>query len=366
MVRFEELVDFIERRAPFDLQESWDRSGVWLGLSKDARAVAVALEIEDFNEEIIQSADVLIVHHPPFLKSEAEMSEIQRKTFEKAKKAGKSLIVMHTNADVCRNSFVDLILKKASVTDAVPFKNAYVKRSKVIVFVPPESVDSILNLLKSEGLSNVGFYAACAFMSHGKGHFCALHGANPYVDFAENCEAGEEIRIEFEVPCEHLERAVSKIADLHPYEEPVIDVYEVRRFVKGAGLGRIFELQSSAEELVEAIIRLGIKVEDVVLVKNAAGKTVFVPGSGRNLVLDVIKYSADTFVSGDLGYHDKKNLTQQGINLIEVNHATVESFFVEWLEDELSQFFGERLKILRREHESNRAAQKSSGSQPAD
>lgn len=353
MVSFDELLEFLQRRAPFDLQENWDRSGVWLRFSDFIKSVSVALEIEDFDEERFEAADVLIVHHPPFLKSEGEMSQTQRRAFEKAKKKGKSLIVMHTNADACRNSFVDTILKKAGIENFRPFKKAYLDRAKVAVFIPVEDKDLFLNFLKEEGISNIGFYSACAFMCQGQGHFCALRGANPYLNAGDGCCLSEEIRLEFEVPFKELDHAVSKIADLHPYEEPVIDVYSVRRFVKDAGIGRVFEFENSIQKLLETFIGLGIKVEDVSTVKEKAGKTVFVPGSGRNFVADVIKYSADTFISGDLGYHDKKHLSQQGINLIEVNHASIESFFVEWLESELEKFFDNRLKIVRREHEGN-------------
>lgn len=349
MIAFKEFFVFLSRIAPFELQEDWDRSGVWFSEAELLKSVGIGLEIEDFSLEEVEKIDAFVVHHPPFLKEGSELAPLKRNLLAKLNQAKKSLIVMHTNADKCRDSFVDLILEKIGVRDGVPLKKAFVRKAKIATFIPPLVTDDFLSFLKEKEISRIGFYDACAFMTEGVGHFCPDRGASPFIGKKEECNKEAEIRLELEADIERIEEIVEGIEGIHPYEEPIIEIYEMKRYVKGAGLGRVFSYEGSIDELVESFRNLNIGVEDYQKAGERAGKVVFVPGSGRNLFRDVIKYSADTFVSGDLGYHEKKDLLQAGINLVQLNHGSVERYFVEWLKNRLVSYFGNQIKIISKE-----------------
>ncbi|MCX7832019.1 MAG: Nif3-like dinuclear metal center hexameric protein [Actinobacteria bacterium] len=348
MVSFDELLDFLDRLASFELQEDWDNSGVWLKGKDNLNVVAVALEVEDLTELDIGSIDALIVHHPPYLKSKGNLSPVVKKILELMETEGKSLIVMHTNADSTANSYLDYMLDKIGFSNALPFKRTYQRSYKVVTYVPIEYEKSILNILAANKISRIGFYDACAFSSQGTGQFCSLKGSNPRFGEMNKCNRIEESRIEFIASLKELDMVVGIIEEFHPYEEPLIEIYEVRRYRKGTGIGRAFDFEGSFKDFYNLLLSLGIEVEDSIQTKDKAGKVVFLPGSGRNFVKDVIKYSADTFVSGDLGYHEKKDLIQHGLNLIQVNHASAERYFIDWLESQLISFFGEKIKLLGR------------------
>ncbi len=51
-----------------------------------------------------------------------------------------------------------------------------------------------------------------------------LEGSNPYQGSVGHIEVAEEMRIEFVVKEEELEKAVEAVRRVHPYEEPAIDV----------------------------------------------------------------------------------------------------------------------------------------------
>lgn len=51
-----------------------------------------------------------------------------------------------------------------------------------------------------------------------------LEGSSPYRGTVGRIETAEEIRLEFAVGEKDLKDAVRAVADIHPYEEPAIDV----------------------------------------------------------------------------------------------------------------------------------------------
>jgi hypothetical protein len=57
-----------------------------------------------------------------------------------------------------------------------------------------------------------------------KGTWRPLPGANPYNGTVGKIEVADEMRIEFAVKEKDLEKVVRTIAEVHPYEEPAIDV----------------------------------------------------------------------------------------------------------------------------------------------
>ncbi len=51
-----------------------------------------------------------------------------------------------------------------------------------------------------------------------------LEGSNPFRGRVGEIETAAEVRIEFAVREEDLQTVVARIAEIHPYEEPAIDV----------------------------------------------------------------------------------------------------------------------------------------------
>ncbi len=336
MIKLEDLMFTLDQIMPFNLSEDWDNSGLILRGKESIKRIGISLEMEEVPAESL-NIDCLIVHHPPFFKSESEMSSVQGKVFRELIDSKTSLIVCHTNADLAKNSFVDYAVKMLGFKPKKPVVPAYEKKYRIVSYVVKEEAEKILKFIRDRKYSKIGLYYGCAFVSHGKGFFCASPGSNPALGMPRECSEIEEARVEFEVSENEKDIAVSELAEIHPYEEPVIEVYEVTRFIRGGGVGRVFQAKITVRELVNRLEKAGMKPIDFLEHKKEAGKVIIIPGSGRSFVDNVIKLCADTFIAGDLGYHQKKYLSQEGLNIIEVSHYDLEQPFVFWLENMLEK-----------------------------
>ncbi len=96
---------------------------------------------------------------------------------------------------------------------------------KIAVTVPENFAD---NLREAIGIANggqIGNYSYCSFSIKGIGRFKPGDGALPAIGEVGKLEEVIEERIE--VTCEQakLNNVITAIRKVHPYEEPVIDIY---------------------------------------------------------------------------------------------------------------------------------------------
>lgn len=99
---------------------------------------------------------------------------------------------------------------------------------KLVVTVPESHADIVREAIGKAGAGRVGNYSFCSFSSKGTGRFLPLDGANPAIGSIGTLESVSEERIEVNCDQELLTDVVAAIRSVHPYEEPVIDVYALR------------------------------------------------------------------------------------------------------------------------------------------
>ncbi|WP_151899607.1 MULTISPECIES: Nif3-like dinuclear metal center hexameric protein [Sulfurimonas] len=97
-----EIYKYLNELSPFDIQESWDNSGLLIGDFKDDIS-KIALSI-DVDEKLIDSLDentLLITHHPIIFGGlkQLEFSKYPANLIQKMIKKNISNIAMHTNFD---------------------------------------------------------------------------------------------------------------------------------------------------------------------------------------------------------------------------------------------------------------------------
>ncbi len=96
---------------------------------------------------------------------------------------------------------------------------------KIIVYVPLTHTDIVREAIGKAGGGKLGRYSFCSFSTRGIGRFRPDEGANPHIGSVGKFEAVEEERIEVTCSSELLDKVVSIIKKVHPYEEVAMDVY---------------------------------------------------------------------------------------------------------------------------------------------
>lgn len=96
---------------------------------------------------------------------------------------------------------------------------------KIIVFTPESHAELIRQALGDAGAGRIGLYSHCSYSVDGVGRFKPLAGAQPAIGAVGQLEAVEEVRIEAVCARKIARQVVAAIREVHPYEEPAIDIY---------------------------------------------------------------------------------------------------------------------------------------------
>ena len=99
---------------------------------------------------------------------------------------------------------------------------------KVVVYVPIESADAVREAIANAGAGKSDKYSNASFSSRGIGRFKPLSGARPAIGRVGKLKEVEEEKIEVSCDGEILDAVIKEIRRVHPYEEPVIDAWEIK------------------------------------------------------------------------------------------------------------------------------------------
>ena len=102
--------------------------------------------------------------------------------------------------------------------------NIDVKKVKIIVTVPVENVEEVRNSICSEGAGIIGNYTYCTMSTKCIGTFIPSGRANPYIGEKNKLEVVEEEKLEAVCDIDIVKRVLKKLREVHPYEEPGIDI----------------------------------------------------------------------------------------------------------------------------------------------
>ena len=96
---------------------------------------------------------------------------------------------------------------------------------KLVVFLPPESLDEVRDAVFAAGAGRIGDYERCSWYTEGTGTFVAGEGTDPAIGERGREERVPELRLETVYPVEREADVVRALRDAHPYEEPSFDLY---------------------------------------------------------------------------------------------------------------------------------------------
>ena len=99
-----------------------------------------------------------------------------------------------------------------------------VKKVKIIVMVPSENTQELRDAICTEGAGIIGNYSYCTTTTKSVGTFKPSKNANPYIGEKEKIEFVDEEKLEVVCDINIAKRVLNKIREVHPYEEPGIDI----------------------------------------------------------------------------------------------------------------------------------------------
>ena len=99
-----------------------------------------------------------------------------------------------------------------------------ISRVMIIVTVPKENTEEVRTAICNEGAGVIGNYSHCSVSTKCIGTFKPNDNANPYIGESNKLEFVEEDKLEVVCSVDKVKSVVSKLRDIHPYEEPAIDI----------------------------------------------------------------------------------------------------------------------------------------------
>ena len=102
--------------------------------------------------------------------------------------------------------------------------NIEINKVKIIVTIPIENVNKVRNAICEAGAGVIGNYTHCSMSTKCVGTFKPTDEANPYIGERNNLEFVEEEKLEVVCDVNIVKNVISKLREVHPYEEPAIDI----------------------------------------------------------------------------------------------------------------------------------------------
>lgn len=329
-----EVVAALERRWPPSGAEAWDAVGPVCG-DPDApvRRVLFAMDPVEavIDEAVAWSADLLVTHHPLFLRGTSSVyaGGVKGRVVHRLLTAGCGLFVAHTNADAAPGGVADVLAETIGLVDVRPLlPSAGTPVDKLTVYVPVADADGLVDALAAAGAGAIGAYDRCAYWTDGTGTFRPLDGAHPAIGRVGAVEQVAERRIEMVLPRARRAQVVAALRATHPYEEPAFDLVETAGELSGAaGQGRVGRLprpmrlgefgQQVADRLPATAVgvRIGGDLDRLVETVAVSG------GAGDAYLADVAAAAVHAYVTADLRHHPaSEHLEGGGPGLVDPGH----------------------------------------------
>ncbi|HYH01742.1 MAG TPA: Nif3-like dinuclear metal center hexameric protein [Bacillota bacterium] len=350
------IVEAVNRLAPQELAESWDRVG--LQVNRYESGISRVLVALDLNGPVIQEGrehqvDGFIIHHPFLFKplTQIDPTEPSMQILANLIKNDQFVFVAHTNMDKAERGINQYLAEILGLTRIKVLEPAAVPTSKIVVFTPASHREAIREAMAAAGAGEIGDYRECSFESSGTGTFRPGSLSHPYVGQPDNLEAVAEVRLEMVVDQARVNRVLAAVYQNHPYEEPVVDVYSLMNRSRH-GLGRIGDLEETIPlQTIWKLIKSKLRVETLKTSgepEQMISRIAICSGSGGSLISQAIRQHADLYLTGELNYHDHWAAREAGLAVIEAGHWATESCFVSLIAEYLEETFdGDALHIIR-------------------
>ncbi|MBA3062852.1 Nif3-like dinuclear metal center hexameric protein [bacterium] len=343
-MKVKNLLNNLDKIAPFFLQESFDNSGIqFADLDAPITKILLSLDITRgvLDEALENKVNLIITHHPLLFSPLKQITKQNNPLLFKIITNKINLLAMHTNFDLAENGLNDYVGNLLGIKKIAPLERSPEKVFKFTVYVPIQHTDQVRQAIFEAGAGKIGNYTETSFNIAGQGTFKPMEGTNPFIGKIGEKETVQEIKIETVVAERDLESVVQVMKSVHPYEEPAYDVYELKT-KPSYGIGIFGEIDKEVEISkfsLEVKNRLQARYTRLIKSNNRKIKRVALcTGAGGSLLEQVSRKNVDLYITGDITYHAALRAKELGLNVLDIEHFDTEKFFVEALYNQLIKF----------------------------
>ena len=353
-----DVVDLLHGWYPPATADSWDAVGLVHGdpgapVRKVMFAVDPVLPVAE--EAAAWGADLLVVHHPLFLKAVHGFPATTPKgrTLAALAAAGCALLAAHTNADQAEGGVSEALAHAVGLTDLEPILPAPSGATdKLTTYVPVADADALRAALADAGAGRIGDYDHASFSTPGRGRFRPLDGATPTIGTVGEVETVDEERVEVVLPRGRRAAVLRALLAAHPYEEPAFDVVELADAgLATTGTGRVGTLASATtlDDFAASVARAlpataqGVRVAGD---PDRSVRRVAVCGGAGDFLLDhMARTDADVYLTSDLRHHPAAEFVEKdGPALVDVAHWAAEWTWLPVVEARLVAALGDTVE----------------------
>jgi dinuclear metal center YbgI/SA1388 family protein len=322
--------------------ESWDAVGLVSG-DPEASVERVHFAVDPTEavarEAVATGAQLLVTHHPLFLRGTSSVAETEPggRVVATLIRGGCALYAAHTNADVSRPGVNDALAGLFGLADTSPLRPSSTFGAvldKLVVFVPHEQRGALLDVLASAGAGQLGDYDRCAWWTEGTGTFRPLPGASPAIGAVGDVEQVPEARLEMVVPRGRRRAVLAALRAAHPYEEPAFDLLpmvDLSEDARGRGLGRVGDLPEPTT-LADFLDTVAARLPRTAWGVRATGdadrpvrRVAVCGGSGGELAGAAAEAGADVLLTSDGRHHYTADaVAEHGIAIVDAAHWATE------------------------------------------
>jgi dinuclear metal center YbgI/SA1388 family protein len=359
-----QLIQVLEDWAPRWAALKSDNVGLQIGdPQRRVTKVLIALEITPsiIDEALAKKTELIITHHPLLFRPPSSITSTDPvgKLILRLVENRIGVYSAHTNLDFTKDGVSFALAKKLNLQKIRFLSPLKETLAKIVVFVPEDYAESVRNAMADAGGGIIGEYSRCSFVSRGTGFFRGSKNSSPFIGTPETEGRVEELRLEMIAPRANVDRILSAMKDVHPYEEPAYDVYETATPQKNFGMGALGELPSeqSLKTFLKSV-KHALHAEALRFAgnpRNRVRRIAVCGGAGSDLLPDALRAHADVLVTADVRYHTFQAVPDT-LALVDAGHWETEQCILRSVADRLAQAAGRAnapLKVFITEQSTN-------------
>lgn len=343
-MKISEVSSLLNKWAPPGI--AWERDNPGLQVGDPASELKGVLLAFDVTPEVLRyaankSLNLIISHHPllfhPIKKINTAAHGVSS-IIKTALKNDISIYSYHTNLDYTRGGVSFSLAELIGLTNIKFLSPAASQRSKLVVFVPKESLEKVAQAVFEAGGGVIGAYQECSFNLIGYGTFRGGEGSSPVIGSKGNFESVEEVRLEIIFNNWDHSKIIAAVLKSHPYEQPAFDIYKLENTHENYGAGAIGELAdelNTTDFLKQVSDKLKITcLRHSEIIKEKVRKIAVCGGAGEEYIKEAAASGADVFITADIRYHNF--IEARGMILIvDAGHFETESHILEKIKEEI-------------------------------